>query len=66
MFEAATVPNWVVVIYEGQRRSALGVVNQMIKNFAEACKAVGKTSQQVVPPAVLKVQQALKSTLTRS
>lgn len=46
MFEAATIPNWVVVIYEGQRRSVQGVVNPMIRKFVEGCKAVGMISSE--------------------
>lgn len=42
MFEPATVEHWIVLIYEGQGRSRQGVVNQMIRNFAEGCKAVGR------------------------
>ena len=43
MFKAVSVPNWVVLIYEGQRRFNQQAVNQMITGFVRSCGDVGRT-----------------------
>ncbi len=45
MFEAAEVPNWLLIIYEGSLRFTPRAVDQMIADFVRACGAVGKTFQ---------------------
>jgi hypothetical protein len=45
MYKAATIENWVVIIYEGQRRFRREVANQMIADLVKSCDAVGKAIQ---------------------
>jgi len=45
MFKPAEVPNWVVLIYEGQQRFTRQSAIRMIKSLVEACNAVGMAIQ---------------------
>jgi hypothetical protein len=42
MFEAVAVPEWVLLIYEGQRRFNPRAADNMIEGFVKACRAVGR------------------------
>ncbi len=45
MFKPAEVPNWVVLIYEGQQRFRQENARQMITDLVKACEAVGRAIQ---------------------
>jgi len=45
MFKPAKVPNWVVLIYEGQARFDQASETEMIEGLVEACEAVGRAIQ---------------------
>jgi hypothetical protein len=45
MFKPAEVPNWVVLIYEGQQRFRQENARQMITDLVKACEAVGRATQ---------------------
>ncbi|KAH9992239.1 Piwi domain-containing protein [Russula compacta] len=41
LYRAAEIPNWVLLIYENQRRSRREVVNRLATDFVRGCEAVG-------------------------
>jgi hypothetical protein len=45
MFEAAAVPNWVVLVYEGSQRFNDQVIDRTITGFVRGCQAVGGSFQ---------------------
>jgi hypothetical protein len=45
MFEAAAVPNWIVLVYERYQRFNRQVADRMITGFVRSCQAVGGTFQ---------------------
>lgn len=60
MFEAVSVPNWVVPIYEGQWRFNQQAVNQMITGFVRSCGEVGRTFKaSSTNPTILKMLEGI-------
>jgi hypothetical protein len=47
MFNPADIPNWIVIIYEQQKRFRDEVARRTITGLVDACKAVGRTIQAI-------------------
>ena len=41
MIQGSQVPNWMVIIYEGQQRFNEQTANQMVNDLVRACEVVG-------------------------
>jgi hypothetical protein len=48
MYSPSTVPNWIVIIYEGQQRFDKVAADQMTSNFVKSCGATGTATSHIL------------------